>query len=240
MTVPAVLRGARASPALMAVLGVVSIGVVLLGVFGLRVLLASGGSAVRVEAQPVPSVSVSRGATSLQGMGESAGGGEEGPGAEDGAVRGSRASPGGVVVDVVGQVRTPGVVSLPLGSRVRDAVSAAGGTLPGADLAAINSARVLVDGEQVRVPKPGEVPPVRAGSGDGGAGGATGASSALVDLNTADLAALDTLPGVGPVLAQRILDWRAEHQRFSTVDELGEVSGIGEKLLAQLRPKVTV
>ena len=81
------------------------------------------------------------------------------------------------------------------------------------------------------------------GSGAGSAGtGAGGASTAvaLVDLNTATLAALDTLPGVGPVLAQRILDWRAQHGRFASVDELGEVSGIGDKLLEQIRPKVRV
>jgi competence protein ComEA len=68
----------------------------------------------------------------------------------------------------------------------------------------------------------------------------TTAPGAVVNLNTANLAALDELPGVGPILAQRILDWRTEHGRFSTVDELGEVSGIGDKLLAQIRPRVRV
>lgn len=132
-----------------------------------------------------------------------------------------------------------------------DAVSAAGGATHAADVAAINLARVLVDGEQVIVPKPGEVVagPGAAGSGAGadgsssgsvGGSGGSGGSGGKVALNTADLAALDTLPGVGPVLAQRILDWRTEHGRFTTVDELGEVSGIGEKLLAQLSPKVTL
>lgn len=129
-----------------------------------------------------------------------------------------------------------------------DAVSAAGGATRAADVAAINLARVLVDGEQVIVPKPGEVVagPGAAGSGAGaggsssGSAGGSGGSGGKVPLNTADLAALDTLPGVGPVLAQRILDWRTEHGRFTTVDELGEVSGIGEKLLAQLSPKVTL
>jgi competence protein ComEA len=150
---------------------------------------------------------------------------------------------GEVVVHVVGQVRRPGVRSLPLGSRVADALDAAGGATPKADLSRLNLARVLVDGEQVRVPSPGD--PVDPGgsasagaTGGGGAGGA--ASGAKVSLNTADLAALDTLPGVGPVLAQRILDWRVAHGRFTSVDELGEVSGIGEKLLAQLGPLVTL
>jgi competence protein ComEA len=169
-----------------------------------------------------------------------------------------------VVVHVVGQVVRPGVVTLPAGSRVEDAVRAAGGATGRADTAALNLARVLVDGEQVWVPRPGETPPVAAGAGPGvggagaggagagggrtggagagslGAGGGGGAGGAPVSINTADLAALDTLPGVGPVLAQRIVDWRTEHGRFTTVDELGEVSGIGEKLLAQLRPKVTL
>jgi competence protein ComEA len=115
----------------------------------------------------------------------------------------------------------------------------------------LNLARLVADGEQVFVPRPGETPPVLvgalggAGSGSGAGGAGTGAggatvAGALVDLNTATLAALDTLPGVGPVLAQRIVDWRAQHGRFASVDELGEVSGIGDKLLEQIRPKVRV
>jgi competence protein ComEA len=153
-----------------------------------------------------------------------------------------------LLVHVVGQVRRPGVVRLPAGSRVLDAVDAAGGAAPSADLNHVNLARVLVDGEQIVVPKPGEAvvatPGAQGagpGAGPGSAGpGSGGAAGALVNLNTADAAALDSLPGVGPVLSQRILDWRTAHGRFSTVDELGEVSGIGDKLLAQIGPKVTV
>lgn len=146
---------------------------------------------------------------------------------------------------VVGQVVRPGVFRLPTGSRVTDAVASAGGPRPGADLAAINLARPLVDGEQVRVPMPGETPaPAEGAAGAAGGAGRAAAggapSSGPVNLNSASLADLDQLPGVGPVLAQRILDWRTEHQRFASVDELGEVSGIGDKLLAQLRPKVVV
>ncbi len=138
------------------------------------------------------------------------------------------------------------------GARVADAVAAAGGARPGADVAALNLARLVVDGEQLHVPKPGEVvtPPASPagaggrGSAEGGAvagaPGDSGGGPAVVSLNTADLPALDTLPGVGPVLAQRIIAWRAEHGRFTSVDELGEVSGIGDKLLAQLRPKVSL
>ncbi len=142
-----------------------------------------------------------------------------------------------VVVHVVGQVREPGLQRLPPGSRVADALAAAGGATRGADLARVNLARVLVDGEQVVVPAPGDPDPP--GAPAAGTGGGSGAG-APVSLNTADLAGLDTLPGVGPVLAQRIVDWRSQHGRFTSVDELGEVSGIGEKLLERLRPLVTV
>jgi competence protein ComEA len=138
-----------------------------------------------------------------------------------------------VVVDVVGEVVAPGVVRLPTGSRVADAVAAAGGATADAQLDAINLARVLVDGEQIVVPRPGEpAPQVSSGGTPGSPSG-----SALVDLNTADAATLDTLPGVGPVIAQRIVDARAKHP-FSSVDELADVPGIGPALLAKLRPLV--
>lgn len=150
-----------------------------------------------------------------------------------------------VVVHVVGQVARPGLVRLTGGSRVADAVQAAGGATKAADLGAVNLARAVVDGEQVIVPRPGEQVQAVPGSGpvDGGAGSGTGGGAvagAPINLNTATLDGLDSLPGVGPVLAQRILDWRAEHGRFSSVDELREVSGIGDKLMGQLRTKVTV
>lgn len=138
---------------------------------------------------------------------------------------------GQVVVHVVGAVASPGVVRLPSGSRLEDAITAAGGALPDANLEAVNLARVLTDGEQVEVPRPGEV------------GGPTAAAESpgavQVDLNTAELADLDALPGIGPVLAQRILDRRRTH-RFTSVEELGEVSGIGPTLLQRLRPLVRV
>jgi competence protein ComEA len=138
-------------------------------------------------------------------------------------------------------VARPGVEELPVGSRVSDAVEAAGGATAKADLSGLNLARVLVDGEQVKVPEPGEVVATPGGGGGAapGAGGGAGTGGVVVPLNTADVSTLDTLPGVGPVLAQRIVDWRTAHGRFTTVDELAEVSGIGQKLLAQLRPLVT-
>ena len=157
---------------------------------------------------------------------------------------------GVVVVHVVGAVHKPGLVQLAAGSRVADAITAAGGSTPEADLAAINVARLLIDGEQIRVPLPGEVigpalgGPATGGSGGSGASGGTAGGSAgggrLVSLNSADLTALDSLPGVGPVLAQRILDWRTAHGRFTSVDELGEITGIGEKLLSQIKTLVTL
>jgi competence protein ComEA len=149
-------------------------------------------------------------------------------------------------VHVVGQVRKPGVVHLPAGSRVLEAVTAAGGAGSSADLNHLNLARLVIDGEQIVVPKPGEIMGAASGSQGTGPGAASqgstggGPPSGLVDLNSADATALDSLPGVGPVLSQRILDWRKTHGRFSSVDELGEVSGIGDKLLAQIGPKVKV
>lgn len=140
-----------------------------------------------------------------------------------------------VVVHVVGEVTSPGVVALEPGARVADAVAAAGGATPSADLTAINLARVLADGEQVVVPAPGQATAAAAGGGAAGTGG-----SGLVDLNRADAAAFDTLPGIGPVLAERIVAWREEHGRFTAVEELTEVTGIGPALLAGVRDLVQV
>ncbi|MEV0845825.1 ComEA family DNA-binding protein [Streptomyces sp. NPDC049954] len=155
-----------------------------------------------------------------------------------------------LVVDVGGEVRRPGVRRLPSGSRVQDALEAAGGVEKGADLAGLNRARPLVDGELVWVgaPPPGGVPPggVPPGGGTpgsgaavgGGGGGALVAAAGPVPLNAASVEQLDALPGVGPVLAQRILDYRTEHGGFRSVDELREVSGIGERRFEDLREQV--
>lgn len=153
----------------------------------------------------------------------------------------------GVVVHVAGAVHEPGVVELPAGARVADAVAAAGGEQTDAELAAVNLARPLVDGEQVYVPRVGEEPPGSAGGAapppDAGAGTGAGepaGDGGVVDLNTADLAALDTLPGVGPAIAQRILEWRDANGPFHSVEELLEVSGIGPATLDKLRERVRV
>jgi competence protein ComEA len=137
-----------------------------------------------------------------------------------------------MVVQVVGAVKRPGVVHLAAGSRVADAVAAAGGVRKGATAGLLNLARRVVDGEQIVVGV------VVGGPTPTGAGGST--TAVRIDLNTADLAALDTLPGVGPVTAQRILDWRAAHQRFASVEQLREVEGIGQATYARLSPLVSV
>jgi competence protein ComEA len=236
LTVPVSLRGVRARPRRLAVLGVLVLLVAVAVVLGIRVAWAHSSAkpaSIAAAAHGPPGGLMSRSVPAAFAAG------------------GATVSPtaaGALLVHVVGQVSRPGVVRLPAGSRVLDAVAAAGGALRSADLNHLNLARVVVDGEQIVVPKPGEVIPAAGASGVPGAGagpagqGSTGGGlvGALVDLNAADAAALDSLPGVGPVLSQRILDWRAQHGRFSSVDELGEVSGIGDKLLAQIRPKVKV
>lgn len=137
-----------------------------------------------------------------------------------------------VMVHVAGEVRDPGVVTLPAGARVADAVRAAGGLRKGGRLGPTNLARVLSDGERIEI---GGVP-ADSTSGPSGAGPGGGP----IDLNTATAAQLDELPGIGPVTAAKILAWRADNGRFSVVDELAEVPGIGPKTLEELRPLVRV
>ncbi|MFD0314949.1 helix-hairpin-helix domain-containing protein [Streptomyces flavalbus] len=153
-----------------------------------------------------------------------------------GASGASGASAGEIVVDVSGKVREPGVHRLPPGSRVMDALEAAGGVRPGTATEGLNRARFLVDGEQVVVGGPTPAPGV-AGTG-GGAASPGAAPVAPVSLNTATAEQLDTLPGVGPVLAQHIIDYRTQHGGFRSVDELREVKGIGDGRYADLRDLV--
>ncbi|MEU1510621.1 ComEA family DNA-binding protein [Streptomyces sp. NPDC005811] len=137
-----------------------------------------------------------------------------------------------IVVDVSGKVRKPGIRRLPAGSRVVDALSAAGGVRPGTSTEGLNRARFLVDGEQVVVGGP--APP----AAEGAAAPAGPGPAAPVSLNTATVEQLDTLPGVGPVLARHIVDHRTRHGGFRSVDELREVDGIGERRYADLRDLV--
>ena len=136
-----------------------------------------------------------------------------------------------VVVDVVGAVRRPGLYRLEQGSRIADAVARAGGAITKADLAQVNLAAPLADGEQVVVPR-------RGAPGTAVGGTAPGDPAGPVQLSTATLEQLDTLPGVGPATAQKILDYREKHGAFSSVDELDAVPGIGPKRLEQLRELV--
>ncbi|GAA1202610.1 competence protein ComEA [Prauserella alba] len=146
-----------------------------------------------------------------------------------------------LVVSVVGKVRRPGLVRLRPGARVADAIESAGGAPRRADLLSVNLARELGDGEQIYVGVP--VPPgVRTGAAGGGDASATGGETGdqPVPLNSADREALESLPGVGEVTAQRILEWRDEHGGFTAVEQLREVDGIGEKRFAELRDAVSI
>ncbi len=152
-----------------------------------------------------------------------------------GSGAGSAGTTGTVTVDVTGKVRRPGIVVLDTGARVVDALEAAGGERSGVDLASLNLARVLVDGEQIVVGAPQPTVPL-APSGSS----VPGVPTTLVNLNTASQAELETLPDVGPVTALAILAWRDEHGGYTSVDELLEVDGIGEATLGKLTPYVTV
>ena len=156
---------------------------------------------------------------------------------------------GSVVVHVTGAVSRPGVVTLPPGSRVTDAINAVGGASAEADTQQLNLARVLTDGEQIRVPRIGEVLPepapqtggdaasgARTAPGKSGGGGASG----MVNINTASASELEKLPGIGPALAQRIVEYRDSHGSFASVDSLTDVPGIGKAKLEGLREQATV
>ena len=162
---------------------------------------------------------------------------------------GMPATTGSVVVHVTGAVSRPGVVTLPPGSRVTDAINAVGGVSAEADTQQLNLARVLTDGEQIRVPRIGEVLPDPApqpsGAASPGAGTAPGKSggggaSGTVNINTASATDLEKLPGIGKALAQRIVEYRDSHGPFATVDALTDVPGIGKAKLEGLREQATV
>ncbi len=145
------------------------------------------------------------------------------------------ASSGVVVVAVAGAVRRPGVVRLPAGSRVVDAIAAAGGAKPGTDLGTVNLAAKVTDGEQVLV---GAAAVAAAGGAAGWAAGA--AAGGVLNLNSATAGQLDALPGVGPVTAERIVAWRTTHGGFQRVEQLQDVPGIGPSKFAQLRDLVSL
>ncbi|GAB3314008.1 ComEA family DNA-binding protein [Geodermatophilus aquaeductus] len=173
----------------------------------------------RPEVEPAPSPEVAPAAEA------------DAPGTEEGTAVGEAVEARTtVVVSVVGLVVSPGLVTLPEGARVADAVAAAGGLLPEADPASVNLAAVVSDGQQVAVGVPGPAA--------GAAGGA--APAGPLDLNTATVADLDALPGIGPVLAQRIVDHREQHGRFARVEQLDDVPGIGPAVYGELADLVRV
>ncbi|WP_432979069.1 helix-hairpin-helix domain-containing protein [Dactylosporangium sp. CA-233914] len=143
----------------------------------------------------------------------------------------SSAAPVMLVVSVTGRVNRPGLVRLPPGSRVADAIEAAGGVAAGVDLTGVNLARKVVDGEMIAIGV--TPPPAPPGSGSGGGSG-------LINLNTASVAELQKLPGIGEVLAQRIVEFRDQHGGFRAVTDLRQVDGIGDAKFAQLKDRVTV
>lgn len=250
MTAPVEVGGPpRRSVRVRAALG----GVVVLALLGLGTavvvaVVTPGGETVAVGFSP--DEGADGGALgSAGGMGGS-GGAEvlDGSGGSDGS---AGAAPTEVVVlHVLGAVVEPGIVEVPLGSRVIDAIAAARGPAEDAELGGVNLARVVIDGEQLWVPRVGEVPPGGAGGGGVGAGGGSGGagtsggtgvdSQGRVNINKADAAALETLAGVGPALAARIIAWREQNGPFRSVDELTAVSGIGPRTLDGMRNQVTL
>ncbi|MEV7932439.1 ComEA family DNA-binding protein [Curtobacterium sp. NPDC089185] len=232
----------RAALVLAAVVVVVALVVVAVGTLRGR---SSGEVTVTGGSQPAPTVPSPSGGGPVP----------SGPAAV-GSVAPS-ASAAVAAVYVLGAVRHAGVVEVPVGTRVDAVLERAGGAAADADLARLNLARAVVDGERLYVPRVGETsvpealgPDVAGGSGvvgsgagsgvGGGVGSAAGGPDAVVDLNTADQATLETLPGIGPALAGRIIAWREEHGGFSSVDDLLDVSGIGQARLDDLRDRVRV
>lgn len=223
------------------------VGIAVLVLIGVGVIHLSGtGSAVPLEAEPTVLVQPeeAEGGTA-DGDGSSSAQVEHTPDDAPAATAGEPPAAGSeLVVHVSGAVAAPGVVQLPAGARVDDALQAAGGPTHDADLSAVNLARPVGDGEQIHLPVPGEEPraadPAAAGPGASEAGDAPAAgSTGVIDLNTASAAELEELPGVGPAIAQRIVEHREKNGPFTSVDGLLEVSGIGPSTLEEIRDRAT-
>lgn len=248
LTVPESLRTVNIAVRPVAIVGVIVVVLLAGGILGVRWWLAQEGS------QPVPVAPLAPGPRPVA-AGEAVPGKAPGDPADaeataepvaDGSSTTEAQPPQRLLVHVDGQVRSPGVVRVEPGARVLDAVTAAGGLTGEADTSRLNLARPVADGERLWVPRPGEEVPDVADDAAGGGAGPVGGNPAAdgaelqVNLNTADQAALEELPGVGPVTAAAIVQWRTEHGRFTHPDELLEVSGIGEATLEKLRAHVTL
>jgi len=239
-----------------------------IAVLGARALRAGGGPeappAAVVEGSPAAGASAAGSAAAA----ETAGSPDASPDPAEAAHQGGAGTPaattaaaGGVgpdvLVHVAGAVRRPGVYRLPSGARVQDAVTSAGGARGGADVHRLNLAAKVADGQQIRIPRRGErtrpavqgtasPPGATLGGGSGASASsaagaaAVGGSAAQIDLNTATLEQLETLDGVGPAIAQKIVDWRQANGGFRSVDDLAQVAGIGPKKLEAMRPRVGV
>jgi len=150
------------------------------------------------------------------------------------------ATPASIWVDVRGAVNQPGVYALPVGSRVQDALARAGNVLVNADTRALNLARRVNDGEQIYVPTLGEATPIPPTVSSGKSAPTATRALSKININTATLAELDTLPGIGPAIAQRIIDYRTQNGDFKTIEDIKKVRGIGDALFNQIKDLITV
>lgn len=249
-------RGPRWVISLRAVVVVLAMAVAVAGVLWIEQAGVSNASGqlvsqnpAKLAVPPLPGATSTAGSQGASPTGRSGAseGGRPPPAAGEPPAAGDPPTAGGsILVHVVGAIKHPGVVSLTAGSRIFQALDAAGGALPTADLSALNLAAVAGDGTQIVVLTKEQAaaavaaPGAGAGAPTGAGTPAAGSGGTALNLNTATAEQLDSLPGVGPVLAARIVAWRTDHGPFASVDELDAVSGIGTKMLATLRPLVVV